>query len=500
MTDFNERFRELTADYPYIRFLSAKVDADRFKVAVAAVYKKEHERDYIRSKEKIIDILKKLLPPSVYIELNATPVRLVSTEIVRECMDMLRRESVFVFSSLNKDDIVVTTGDTPTVIVRLPEAVAEYAEQEKLDDRLADYLGAHLFSRFNVAFERKEEDLDKIRNVLNAVVYKPKYSYERPDEGRRISPPQASRTPIYGDPITADASYICDCIQPDFVVLYGTMTDVRIMEYTPKKPTIEGEKRKFVTFFLDDTTGKMRCVFFPGPKTQGVIKYFVDGANVIADGRLDYDARLNDGSLQFRVRHLTGCDRTEFEINKMVRLVDDDYRYVRPEKYTLLTQSSLYGAKRKPRTDDPLVVFQVMTTSQNKYVPGEMMELAGVKIADGEIKETFSSLVRPHAKLEEEKLFFVGLTMSDLAGKPTFEQVIPDFYRFFDGYALTAFPFDRNLNILRPCLEKLHIPMPTLVETTKYADVGDIKAARVRNTYRALPQAMAIAKFLINVD
>ena len=111
MSDFNERFKELTSEYPYVRFLSAKVDADRLKVVVSAVYKKECEKEYIRNKEKIIAIIKKLLPPSTYIELNATPTRLVSTEIVRECLDMLRKESVFVFSSLSKDDIAISTGE-----------------------------------------------------------------------------------------------------------------------------------------------------------------------------------------------------------------------------------------------------------------------------------------------------------------------------------------------------------------------------------------------------
>ena len=496
MSDFNERFRELTADYPYVRFLSAKVDAVKFKVTVSAVYKKEYEREFQHNKEKIVDVIKRLLPPSTYIELTAAPVRLVSTEITRECMDMLRKESVFVFSSLSKDDIAVSTGDKPSVRLSLPAAVAEYAEQEKLDKRLAAYLGNRLFSDFEVTFDKKEEDIEEIRSVLNAVVYKPKYSYERPDEGRRISP--TGRTPMYGDLITADAVYICDCIQPDFTVLYGTMTDVRTMEYLPKKPTFEGEKRKFVTFFLDDTTGKMRCVFFPGPKTQGVIKFLQDGASIIADGRLDYDTRLNDGSLQFRVRHFTGCDRTEFEVNKVVRLVDDEYRYVTPEKYTLLTQSSLYGARRKPLTDDPLVVFQVLTTSQNKYVPGELMEIGAVKLMGGEIIETFSSLVRPHAKMEEQACFAVGLTLSDLAGRPTYEQIIPDFYKFFDGYALTAFHFDFNASIIRPCLEKLHIPLPTMFDATRFADPRDIKSIMPKNTHRALPHAQALAKYLIN--
>lgn len=498
MSEFNERFKELTSDYPYIRFLSAKVDADKFKVTVTAVYKKEYERDYLQSKNKITEVLKRMLPPSTYIEIAAAPVRLVSSEIVKECMDFLRKESVFVFSSLDKDNISVTTADDrPTVQLSLPAAVAEYAEKEKIDSRLSAHLSSHFFADFKTSFIKCEESIEQIREVLTAVVRKPKFSYERPEEGRLISPPD--RTAMYGEVINGSATYIGDCIQPEFAVLYGTMTDVRIMEYSPKKPAFEGEKRKFVTFYLDDTTGKMRCVFFPGPKSQGVVKYFVDGSNIIADGWLDYDTRLNDGSLQYRVRHFTGCGRAEFEINNVVRLVDDDYRYVKPEKYVRLTQSSLYDSRSKPLTDEPLVVFQTLTTSRNRYSPGEIMEIGAVKLKNGEIVETFSSLICPHVKMEEKACFEVGLTLSDLAGKPTFEQVIPDFYKFFDGYGLTAFPYDWNIDIISPLLEKLHIPMPTLVEPFKYASVPAIKSARPKNTFRALPLAMGLAGFLVNM-
>lgn len=497
MSDFNERFKEVTSDFPYIRFLSAKIDADRLKVVVSAVYQKERETDFSRNRERIIAAVKTILPPSIYVELSASPVRLISTEILRDCLELLHKESVFVFSSLEKDDVIISTGDNPFVKLCLPSAIAEYARSEKLDSRLADYLGARHFADFSVSFEEKEEDISKIKEVLASVVHKPKFSYERPEEGRRISP--AGRSEAYGDLINRDASYIGDCISPDFAVLYGTMTDIKIMEYAPKKPAFENEKRKFVTFFLDDTTGKIRCVFFPGPKSQGAVKYFVDGANIIADGRLDYDTRLNDGSLQFRVRHFSTCERAEFEINKVVRLVDDDYRYVTPKKYLRHTQSSLYNANRKPLTDEPIVVFQTLTTSLNKYNPGEIMEIAGVKLQNGDIVETFSSLILPHSKPTEEELFAVGLMRADIAGKPAYEQVLPDFFKFFDGYALTAFPFERNLNVLKPYLEKLHIPMPSLVETTKYAAVPDLKRVRLKNTHRALPCAEAIAKFLANI-
>lgn len=496
MSDFNEKFRKLTGDFPYLRFISAKVDTDRLKVTVTAVYKKEYEKELSRSRDIITDKLKKLLPPSVRIELVTSPVSGTSSEVLKYTMELLHKESIFVFSSVSKDDIRITTGDNASVTITLSDAIADYAESEKLDEKLKAYLAARMFMAFDVRFIRKAEDVDAIRETLTAVPYKPKFSYERPDEGRRISPP--GRTQGYGEVVTGDARYICDCIRPDFAVLYGMISDVRVMEYTPKKPKDGEDKRKFVTFFLDDSTGRIRCVFFPSAKNQGALKFIEKDAYIIADGWLDMDARLNDGSLQFRVRRFSPCERASFEVNKVVRLPDDDYRFVRPQPYVELEQSSLYSGKREPRTDDPIVIFAIMTDSQNKYVPGEMIEIGAVKLKDGRIAETFHSLVCPRTKVSEEALHAVGLTATDIAGRPTYDEVLPDFYKFFDGYMLAAFPRERNFTLLGGYLEKLHIPMPTEADLTRYASVADFKKARPKSP-RVMPAVQAYAEILTNI-
>ena len=54
MTDFNDKFMALTDEFPYIRFVSAKIDADRLKVTLAAVYKKSCEKDFTEHKNRIL--------------------------------------------------------------------------------------------------------------------------------------------------------------------------------------------------------------------------------------------------------------------------------------------------------------------------------------------------------------------------------------------------------------------------------------------------------------
>lgn len=497
MTDFNEKFKEKCGDYPYVRFVSAKVDSEHFKVTLGAVYKQEREKDFLKARAHITEIARSLLPPSADVALVASPVIFSSGEIMRGISEFFGKQSALVFSAITKENTVISTGDKPAVFIGLPESVAAYVAENGLDAMLKEYLDSRFFTDFSLKISSRAENDDEIRQVLNATTYRPKFSYARPDEGRRIDP--KDRRAVCGDAITGTAGYIVDCIQPEFAVLYGQVSDARIREYTPKKAENDEQKRKFVTFSLDDGTGKIRCVFFPGAKSESAAESVRDGIYVIADGYLDFDARAGDGTLQFRLRRFSTCSRAEFEINEVVRLVDDDYRYVRPAPYTALSQSYMYGEVKKPLTTEPLVVFSVLTTSQNKYAPGEMIEIGAVKLIDGKITETFSSLIRPSVEMSEEARLAAGVLASEFTGKPTFDQVVPDFYKFFNGFTLTGFPVDWHIYVLRPYLEKLHIPEPPLAEITKYADASKFKEARPKNTRRALPFAEAYAKILANI-
>ena len=496
MNDFNEKFIKELPDVTYLRFISAKVDSSKPKVFLRAVYKKECEEKYLNAKSEILSAIAKVLPPAVSFELNATPSELTKGEIVKSILDFFGKMSSLVSSAIEKESTAITIGENPAVIINLPENIAEYVEDEGLDVALKTFLDTRFFNSFSVSIKRFEENEDEIRRILQANSFRPKYSYERPEEGRVIKP--TGRVKMYGDVINANAVYICDCIKPQFTVLYGQVSDVKIREYESKKD--KDVIRKFATFTLDDGTGKIRCVFFPPQKNQDCLKFLEDNSPyMIMDGHLDYDERAGDGSLQFRVRHFTGCEKAEYEINNVVRLVDDEYRYVKPSSYTVLSQTSFYNNSEQPLTKEKLVVFSVLTTSLNKYAPGELIEIGAVKLDDGKIIETFSTLVRPGVEMKEDARLALGLLTSELNNSPTFDQAVPDFFKFFDGYTLTALPIDWHIGILRQYLEKLHIPLPRVAELTSFVEASTLRSVRPKNTYRSLAFAEAYAKILASV-
>ncbi len=494
MDEFNKKFTERYSEFSFVRFIEAVVDVDNAGVLLKAVCPREKEGDYNAVKEKIRYAAASFFPPSAKVSVGISFVTAGSMDILHTVMDFLQSESAYISSVADSEHVEINAGESVTVNLKLPSYVREYAEKEDVCRRLKEYIELRLFKDASVSIETVAEDVEGIRKTITSVASEPRYSYERPGEGRTVSP--TGRIAMCGELIEGSAKYICDCTQPEYAIVYGMLSDKREYEYTPKKPVSGEQKRKFATFFLDDGTARIRCTWFPSANNKDAMKYLDNGSYFLVAGRTDYDTHRGDGSLKMTVRRFTGCERAEFTVNKVLRLADEDYRFVRPKEYVSLAQSSLYVDRRPPLAKDPLVIFSLMTVSDNKYRPGEVIEIGAVKIDKGEIKETFSSLICPHTEITEAERAAAGLVASDLKGKPSAEQVFPDFYKFFCGYQLTSFPFELNTNLLRAQLEKLHIQPPVFIDITKYAEAKRFKSARLKNTRRALPNALAIAKFL----
>lgn len=493
MNEFNEKFASAFPELSFVHFVSARIDADRDAVTLGAVYDRRRENDYESQAEKIRGAAATLFPPFARVTVTASPSGTGSRDLIHLVRDFLQKESAYVSAGADRDNISVLMGDPPSVTLTLTPSVAEYAESENVLPRLKEYIDLRMFTDVALRVALREENMEEVARTLGEKIYKPRFSYERPGEGRSVNP--GGRTPMCGQQIEGTAKYICDCVEPEYAVVYGALSDLRLREYTPRKP-VKGEvTRTFASFSLDDGTGRLRCVWFPTANTKEAVKFLQNGACFIMSGKTEYDERAGDGSLQMSVRRFTGCERTEFEVNKVVRLPDDDYRFTRPRKYESLAQVNMYGESAAPLTDEPLVILAPMTVSANKYRPGELIEIAAVRIDDGRIIETMDSLIRPHTNMTDEERSDAGLVASDINGKPYFEQVLPDFYTFWSGRTVTMFPFDFNMNILKGYLDKLHIPVPETTDMTVFADAKELRRACPK-TRRALPVALAYAKFL----
>ncbi len=75
------------------------------------------------------------------------------------------------------------------------------------------------------------------------------------------------------------------------------------------------------------------------------------------------------------------------------------------------------------------ISIDLETTGLNPKLD-RIIEIGGVKVVDGQIVDTFETLINPGRKLEERITDLTGITDADLADKPYMEDVLPELLAF----------------------------------------------------------------------
>lgn len=203
--------------------------------------------------------------------------------------------------------------------------------------------------------------------------------------------------------------------------------------------------RKYEKFLLVDGEHTLQCRFFPSGENS-VIGLNLIGKTVCAFGNTQVE-RGRTGECTLTARALATCDIPDIEQSKS-RPVPREYVTVKPEPYNEYVQASLF--QEADALPDMLrgefVAFDFETTGLS-VLYDKPTELGAVKIVDGVISETFHTLIDPLRPIPEEVSKKTGITDDMVKGQPTFDKVLPDFYKFTHGCRLIGhniafdFPF-----------------------------------------------------------
>lgn len=199
--------------------------------------------------------------------------------------------------------------------------------------------------------------------------------------------------------------------------------------------------RPYEKFLLYDGDMSIQCRL-----TEGSI-YNRDLVNktVCVLGNVEYESARNEATVT--VRELSLCDADGLAPIP-VRAVPTQYTAVQPKDYAEYVQSSMFenNVAVPPSLKGDFVVFDFETTGLS-VLYDRPTELGAVKISDGFIKESFSSLIDPRRDIPPEVSEKTGITNEMVKGQPLFEDILPDFYKFTYGCSVVChniafdFPF-----------------------------------------------------------
>ena len=74
------------------------------------------------------------------------------------------------------------------------------------------------------------------------------------------------------------------------------------------------------------------------------------------------------------------------------------------------------------------IVFDLETTGLSRS--DEIIEIGALKVQDGEVKDTFATLVRPRCPIQPAASMVNGITDSMVRNSPYIEEVLPEFFGF----------------------------------------------------------------------
>ncbi|RAK23407.1 DNA polymerase-3 subunit alpha (Gram-positive type) [Anoxybacillus vitaminiphilus] len=129
-----------------------------------------------------------------------------------------------------------------------------------------------------------------------------------------------------------------------------------------------------------------------------------------------------------------------------------------------------YNEAHRLLADDTFVVFDVETTGLSA-VYNTIIELAAVKVKNGEIIDRFTSFANPHHPLSITTIELTGITDDMLKDAPDVEEVLQKFYEWIDDSVLVAHNATFDIGFLNAGFKKIGLGKVTnpVIDTLELA-------------------------------
>lgn len=323
--------------------------------------------------------------------------------------------------------------------------------------------------------------------------------------------------PVVGEIIQEKPIAIADQnLNEDSNVICGKIQYFQKKTYKPKKASNDAEEKVMFAFQVKDYTGTIRCVAFPTQKTLAQLETLTDDMEVVVQGTID---EFN-GSKSMRVKNISACqivgNQQKQEDVFIQKSCPASYKNIFPEPYIIKKQVDLFSVvENEPcqyLKEHDFVVFDLETTGLD-YQTNSITEIGGIKIREGKIIETFSTLVKPKEEISAEITKLTGITNSMVENQLPIEEVIGDFYKFCDDCVLVGHNIDFDYKFIfkagrengylfnQKQQDTLFLAREQLkgLKNYKLGTIAEYLGVKLDNAHRAVFDALATAEVFIKL-
>lgn len=444
---FVEEFAKTTGgEFPMLKFNSATYIRDKRKLQVRFIISAFNVRSFTQTQQdKVAETVKEMFNG---VETEVVYIRTYADEntVKNKVLEFFNLRNQMIFRRLKEENIVISVSDEYIdVELRFDAPTYKMLAAADAAEALSDWLDVNFNHKINVSVREIDSaaaDGGK-GDFIDTVVY-------RDSSVRLIEATQGDK--IYAGSRTAGITqlpnYICDVkSSAENIVLCGrisglTKSSYNNKKYNPDDPKSGPPKKPIVKFFIDDTTGRMECVCFPrNDEEAALFDALADKDEVICAGRVSLSAYNNALGLTANAVFRCSIDFSSV-ITRSSKPEPARYTVVAPQPYEETEVKTLFDEPGKKEISPyfkgkTFVVFDFEATGL-QIASIEPIEIGAAKIVDGKITETFSTLLNPHSPIPQEVAEKTHITDDMVADKPSFTEVLPDFFKFTRGAVLAG--------------------------------------------------------------
>ncbi|MDR3263242.1 MAG: ribonuclease H-like domain-containing protein [Clostridiales bacterium] len=532
MNKFTEEFYALSESYKRLKVECAVLDKKAACLDVSFIGVPEHidaltETDKNKIKADVQGIIKTFFE----VKVSFKKAYADSANITARIFDFLNTSYPSVMVNADPDDCLVDV-DRASGIINVKMGFGEYmksfAESVGLAEKICGFLDALFIESSSVEFflSAKPQNEYKIKDTAPSFVKRDMINVSDVEK-------------VYGKTVLSYPKPIKNIVdESDTAVLCGKIgrLDKRISK-TSGNP--------YYIFELSDTTGRISAKLFPRKKSNYNNKFsemsgeadidtrsgedktqksgteaidsLTDNEEIVASGSVRRDVFSKD--LVFIVNDINRCKIDYASIQDSDDGIEyneagEEYITVSPSPYVSGEQQDFLAETAEAPTflkGKTFVVFDCETTGLDRN-NDKIIELAAVKIVDGNMTETFSTFVNPETKLPPEIIALTHITDDDLKTAPKISAIFHDFYKFTRGAALVAHNIEFDMDFVRRAAKQTGFRVnndiyDTMTIARKNYNVHNYKLGTLceffkidlTDAHRAVYDAIATAKLFIKM-
>ncbi len=446
---FVEEFqRETKGAFPMLKFCGATYYQKANELTVRFLISAFDYKNFIEDKDAQTTVQNVVAGMFGGIKTTVQYVKTYADESVvrNKILEYFNSANNMLFKRLNSNTLTIkVTDDVICIALRFDQAICTMLETGSILDGLKNALERSFMQRAEISVE-KSESFEAEEEFVKSTTVSSGASL------RLVEITVGGKLYAKGkiESISQMPNYIADIkTAGENIVLSGKTSGFSRRKYKNRKYDPNDAKSgppelPIISFFINDSTGKMETVCFPKPDEADKLEQTLrDGDEVVCIGRV---AMSNySGSLNYTVNAIFSCKIDYDSIHAIERRpIPDRYEQVKPQPYrTVREQGFIDDGSSKVDdylADKTFVVFDLETTS-TQVATTEIIEIGAMRIDKGEIT-TFSTLVKPKEHIPEGASAINHIYDATVAFAPSIEKVLPDFYKFTAGATLVGHNID----------------------------------------------------------